>query len=231
MRLGLSFRKGASICRRMPVGGRLALGRGIGYTRAMSAAITPRRQARIREVLARRQKGLTLVMDNIWDPHNVAAILRSCDAFGVLRVHLYYTREQYPDMMSRRASGSAVKWVDAEFHDDAVAMVTQLRAQGCRVIRTGFSSQARPLPEYDLSGSVAVILSNEHDGTSPELVGLVPDELYIPMYGMVQSFNVSVAGALILYEASRQRSAAGCYAAPTLTPEELDALALDWAER
>ncbi|MDD4951664.1 MAG: RNA methyltransferase [Desulfovibrionaceae bacterium] len=196
----------------------------------MRNEVTPERERRIREVLERRQKDLTLVVDNVWDPHNVSAILRSCDAFGLLRVHLYYTSEKWPEL-GRKSSASARKWVERVAHRDAGSMIGDLRAQGFRVLRTGFSDTARPLMDWDLAAPAAIIVGNEHRGASPELVELVPDELYIPMQGMVQSLNVSVAAAVILYEAFRQRLSRGMYDAPGLEAGELEALALTWRGR
>ncbi len=196
----------------------------------MPREITDRRKARIRQVLERRQRDLTLVIDNIWDPHNVSALLRSCDAFGVLGVHLHYTTAQWPDL-GKKSSASAKKWISRSNHSDGPAMIASLRKQGYQVVRTGFSATARPLNAFDFTGPTAVILSNEHRGTSPELAELVDDELYIPMQGMVQSFNVSVAGALILYEAYSQRNRKGLYDSPSLEPGEIDELFKQWCEK
>lgn len=192
--------------------------------------LTERRLERIRYVLARRQKDLTLVIDNVHDPHNVSAILRSCDAFGVSGVHLYYTTEAFP-ALGRRSSASARKWVTRTRHSNADGMAAQLRDQGMQLLVTGFSETAKPLAEWDLSAPTAVVLSNEHGGVKPELHALADGEVYIPMMGMVQSLNVSVAAAVILYEAFRQRNAKGMYASPSLSAEELDALEQDWASR
>jgi len=194
----------------------------------MPKEITEERKKRIEYVLARRQKDLTLVMDNIWDPHNVSAVLRSCDAFGVAGVHLYYTTSNWPEL-GRKVP--AQKWVPRTRHLDPVAMVEQLRGEGCQILRTGFSERARPVMDFDFTRPTAVILSNEHRGTSPELAEQVKDEIYIPMQGMVQSFNVSVAAAIILYQAFVQRQAAGMYDEPTYSPEELEALRQDWYQR
>jgi tRNA (guanosine-2'-O-)-methyltransferase len=196
----------------------------------MRTTITDERRERIRQVLSRRQPALTLVMDNIWDPHNVSAILRSCDAFGILRVHLYYTTEKWPEM-GAKSSASARKWVERVPHDDPDELIGGLKAQGFQILRTGFSATARPLHAYDFTRPTAVIMGNEHRGASAELVERTPDELYIPMQGMVQSLNVSVAAALILYEMSSQRRRAGLLDAPALAPEELEALAAQWMTR
>ncbi len=151
--------------------------------------VTDRRRHKIISVLSRRQKDLTLIIDNIHDPHNVSAILRSCDAFGVYKIHLYYTTEEFP-ALGRKTSASAIKWVEREKHTDPVSMVEGLRREGFHIIRTGFGEGARALGEWDLTIPTAVILGNEHRGLSPELCELVEDELYIPMQGMVESLNV-----------------------------------------
>jgi len=190
--------------------------------------ITERRTKRIRDVLARRQPDLTLVIDNIHDPHNVSAILRSCDAFGVQRVHLLYTDTAFPNL-GKKSSASAKKWVETVRHPDAAAMATALKAEGYALIATGFNATATPLPKWDLGRKTAIILGNEHRGVDADLLPLVDGTLYIPMQGMVQSLNVSVAAAVILYEAFRQRQAAGRYDRPSLAPDELERLATAWA--
>jgi tRNA (guanosine-2'-O-)-methyltransferase len=169
-------------------------------------------------------------MDNIWDPHNVSAVLRSCDAFGVSGVNLYYTTAQWPDL-GKKSSGSAKKWIELSRHIDAADMIGGLRQKGMQILRTGFSETARPVMDFDFTLPTAIILSNEHRGTAPELAELVPDEIYIPMQGMVQSLNVSVAAAIILYQAFTQRHAAGMYAVPSFTDEELEIRKTEWYAR
>jgi len=196
----------------------------------MRGFITPERTERIKTVLSRRQKDVTLVMDNIWDPHNVSAILRSCDAFGLFRVHLYYTTEKWPEL-GKKSSASAKKWVERVCHDSAPEMLAGFAQAGVQVIRTGFSASARPLYDFDFTRPTAVILSNEHRGAGPELIEQVAQELYIPMQGMVQSLNVSVAAAVILYEMFSQRRRAGLLDSPAFSPEELAALELEWSDK
>jgi tRNA (guanosine-2'-O-)-methyltransferase len=190
--------------------------------------ITERRARRIRDVLSRRQLDLTLVVNNIHDPHNVSAILRSCDAFGVHRVHLLYTDTAFP-ALGKKSSGSAKKWVETVRHPDAASLAASLKAAGFAMVTTGFTATATPLPQWDLTRRTAIILGNEHRGVDEDLAPHVDGTLYIPMQGMVQSLNVSVAAAVILYEAFRQRQAAGCYDTPSLPPDELDRLAGVWA--
>jgi tRNA (guanosine-2'-O-)-methyltransferase len=192
--------------------------------------ITEERLERIRLVLARRQPDLTLVLCNIHDPHNVSAILRSCDAFGVAAVHLYYSTEPFP-LLGKRSSASAKKWVDRQRHRDAKAMVKRLKDDGHQIIGTGFGPQSRPLTRWDLTRPTAVVLGNEHRGIDEEVAALVPDQLHVPMQGMIQSLNVSVAAAIILYEAWRQRQEKGMYDEPSIPADEFEEMVQEWAAK
>ena len=196
----------------------------------MTKQRTPEREAKIRRVLGFRQHDLALVMANIHDPHNVSAIYRSCDAFGVPVVHQYYTRTAFPHL-GEKSSASARKWVASVRHSTPEDLMAALRAGNMRVYATSCSPEARPISEYDLASPTAVIMGNEHSGVDPELLPLVDGELYIPMYGMIQSFNVSVAAALVLSEASRQRALAGKYDAPSCPEEELEAMVQAWLRK
>ena len=189
--------------------------------------MTPEREAKILRILSQRQKDLTLVLANIHDPHNVSAIYRSCDAFGVPKVHLYYTDTPFP-VLGAKSSASARKWVSSVRHKDAGDLMAALKAEGMRVYATSCSEVARPVGDLDLTLPTAFILGNEHRGVDAELVPGVDGEVYIPMYGMIQSFNVSVAAAILLAEASRQRREAGMYERSSYTDEELAALYAEW---
>lgn len=172
--------------------------------------LTPEREERLRRALARRQDDLTLVLANIHDPHNVSAIYRSCDAFGVGMVRLYYTHTAFP-VLGRKSSASARKWVDSVKYAAAGPMFADLHDAGFQVLATSFSSVALPLWQWDFLKPTAVILGNEHDGVEEELLRRADGELYIPMQGLIQSLNVSVAAAVILAEAARQRQEAGYF--------------------
>lgn len=191
---------------------------------------TARRKARLMEVLAHRQPDLTLVLANIHDPHNVSAIYRSCDAFGVSQVHLYYTNTPFP-ALGRKTSASARKWVETARHKTSADLLEALHGQGMQILATSFTEKARPLREWDFTRPTAVIMGNEHSGVEPELLQAADGELYIPMYGMIQSFNVSVASAIILAEAARQREAAGMYAAPRLDEASLADKLEEWLDK
>jgi tRNA (guanosine-2'-O-)-methyltransferase len=193
---------------------------------------TQRRQARIRAALSRRQPDLTVVLENVHDPHNVSAILRSCDGVGVLRAHAVYTIEEPPaGGFARQTSASAAKWVDVERHESIAACYDQLRADGFTILATSIGPESRTLFDCDLAGPVALVFGNEMRGVSEEARALADGAIEIPMAGMVQSLNVSVAGAICLYEAFRQRMAAGDYETPKLTANELRLLEDDWLRR
>jgi len=196
----------------------------------MAKEPTERRKARLLEVLSHRQPDLTLVLANIHDPHNVSAIYRSCDAFGVSQVNLYYTNTPFP-ALGRKTSASARKWVESVRHKDSAALMTSLHGQGMQVLATSCTPTARPLREWDFTRPTAVIMGNEHSGVEQDLLNVADGELYIPMYGMIQSFNVSVAAAIILSEAARQREAAGMYGTPRLDAASLQAKMDEWLEK
>lgn len=196
----------------------------------MTKQITPERLERITKVLSWRQKDLTLVLANIHDPHNVSAIYRSCDAFGVAQVHLYYTDTQFPTL-GRKTSASARKWVNTVRHSNREELMASLRAGGHQILATSCTPAARPVAAYDLTRPTAIVMGNEHSGVAQELVDVVDGEIYIPMYGMIQSFNVSVAAAVLLSEASRQRVLAGMYDRPTYDEEEFQARLQEWIEK
>lgn len=193
---------------------------------------TERRQARIRTVLARRQPDLTVVLENVHDPHNVSAILRSCDGVGVLRAHAVYSIEEPPPgAFARQTSASAAKWVEVERHESIADCYTRLRAEGFSILATSIGPDSRPLYDIDFRQPVALVLGNEMRGVSAEARDMADGAIQIPMAGMVESLNVSVACAVCLYEAFRQRTAAGDYEYSKLDPDRLRALEEDWLRR
>ena len=145
-------------------------------------------------------------------------------------MHLYYTNCAFP-ALSKKTSASARKWVDTVRHDDRESLFAALRARPCQVLATSCTPSARPVGDYDFTKPTAIIMGNEHAGVPEELIPHVDGEVYIPMFGMIQSFNVSVAAALMLAEASRQRREAGMYERMSWTNEEYaERLAL-WLEK
>ncbi len=191
---------------------------------------TEKRLARIEDVLTRRQPDLTVVMENIHDPHNVSAMLRSCDAAGVLGVHLVYYRETYPDI-GKKSSASARKWVRRTKHATVEACYDSLRGEGFSIYATRLDDSARSLFELDLRRPTAFVFGNEHRGVSEEAASLADASVSIPMMGMIQSLNVSVACAVALFETVRQRLKGGDYGNPKLSEEMIASMLKEWAMR
>jgi tRNA (guanosine-2'-O-)-methyltransferase len=189
-----------------------------------------RRLEKIRQVLEKRQPGLTVVMENIHDPHNVSAVFRTCDAVGVMRVELLYTREKFP-RIGKKSSSSANKWLERRRHESVDECFRTLRNEGFLIYATHLGSGTVPLYELDLTKKVALVFGNEHRGVSEEAAAKADANFQIPMVGMIQSLNVSVAAAVSLYEALRQRLASGMMNRGGLSRKELEALYEDWIQR
>lgn len=190
--------------------------------------MTPERYQKIRRVLARRQPTLTVLMDEVNKPHNFSAILRTCDAVGVLTAHAVPPKSGVLPTFDA-TSGSAHKWVAVQRQPDAVTAVRQLQAAGLQVLATHLSQRSLDYREPDYTRPTCVLLGAEKWGVSDEAAEIADANIVIPMFGMVQSLNVSVAAATILFEAQRQRLSAGMYDTPQLAPAELDRLAFEWA--
>lgn len=192
--------------------------------------LSSRRSERIKGVLARRQPDLTVVIENVHDPHNVSAILRSCDAVGIMQVELLYTVEKFP-RIGKKSSSSANKWLDRRKHTSVEECFTTLRNEGFAIFATHLGDSSKSLYELDLTKRVALVFGNEHRGVSDEAAAHADGNFEIPMLGMIQSLNVSVACAVALFEALRQRLANNSLKNPKLTERELDALHNDWIKR
>jgi len=188
---------------------------------------TPRRFHRLRDVLGRRQPDLTVLLENVDVPRNLAAILRSCDAVGVLEAHAVWPRGRLK--ISRPASGGNRRWVPVRKHRTLAGAIAHLRESGLRLLAAHPFPGAVPYREIDLTLPTAILLGNEDTGVTDEALAAVDGRVIIPMSGMGTSLNVSVAAALILFEAQRQRLAAGLYDRPRLDPEIYRTTLFEWA--
>ena len=186
------------------------------------------RKKKILGVLTRRQPDLTIVVENIHDPHNVSAMLRSADAVGIHEVQLVYTKEKFPKV-GKKSSSSANKWVGRRRFDSIQACFAQLRSEGFTIYATRLEEGAKSLYTLDLTRKTAFVFGNEHEGVSDEAARLADARVMIPMMGMIQSLNVSVACAVTLYEALRQRLES--YQRPRFSKAEFDALHAEWLKK
>jgi len=188
--------------------------------------MTLRRRERVATVLARRQPDLTVVAESVHKPHNLSAVLRSCDAVGIGTIHAVQPTGGVPTYTA--TSASAERWVDVMVHGTVEAAVAHLRRDGLTVYATRLSHTAVDYRNVDFVKPCAIIIGNEREGVTREAAELADAHIIIPMLGMVQSLNVSVATAVVLFEAQRQRLAAGLYDEPRLLEDELDAIAQRW---
>jgi tRNA (guanosine-2'-O-)-methyltransferase len=178
------------------------------------AFMSPERYARIRDFLSLRQPSLTLCLEQLHKPHNVSAIVRSCDAVGVYEVHAVWDKK--PDIRKSTAMGSE-NWVYTKEYLCIEDAVSHLKTQKMQVLVTNLSENAVDFRDIDYTLPTAIILGQEKYGATQEAIAAADQDIIIPMVGMVQSLNVSVAAALILYEAQRQRQLAGMYNVQQLT--------------
>ncbi len=189
-----------------------------------------RRVDKIKSVLAHRQPDLTVVLENIHDPHNVSAVLRSCDAVGMLRVELLYTVEKFP-RIGKKSSSSANKWLERRKHTSVDECYATLRGEGFTIVATHMGVSSVSLYDLDLTKKVALVFGNEHRGVTDEAAAKADGNFQIPMLGMIQSLNISVACAVSLYEVLRQRISKGHLLHPKLSEKDLAILYHDWIKR
>ncbi len=187
-----------------------------------------RRLAKLESVIRHRQPDLTVVLENIHDPHNVSAVLRSCDAAGVMEVQLVYTHEEFPKL-GKKSSASAKKWVEHRKFESISGCFGRLHKEGYSIYATHLGKRTTPLYTLDLTKKVALAFGNEHRGVSEEAAELADGNFTIPMFGMIQSLNVSVACAVTLFEAVRQRILAGRYGASKFDDKDVNKLLKKWA--
>lgn len=186
-----------------------------------------KRLNKLTAVAKARQHTLRLVLENVHDPHNVSAVFRTCDAAGIPKVSLLYYLEKFPGI-GKKTSASAFKWIEKEKHTDVKECYDNLRASGFKIYASSLGEGTKSLYDINMTEKCAVVLGNEHRGVSLEAADMADEKLYIPMFGMVQSLNISVAAAVIIYEALRQRLAKGMYNVSDLDKEELDKLIDKW---
>lgn len=171
--------------------------------------MNPTRYARICEMLARRQPDLTVCMEQVHKPHNVSAIIRTADAVGVHEVHAVWPGSRMRTMASAAAGSNS--WVQVKTHRTIGDAVAHLKGQGMQILATHLSDNAVDFREIDYTRPTCILMGQRKTGITQEALALADQDIIIPMIGMVQSLNVSVASALILYEAQRQRQNAGMY--------------------
>lgn len=190
--------------------------------------MTNERRQKIETVLSKRQNDLTLVLENVFDPHNISAVMRSCDAVGVQEIYVLNTKIPRHKKWGAKSSSSAAKWLTIHQFENAEQCFEQIRKKYSTVLTTHLSSDAVSLYELNLTTSVALVFGNEHSGVSDEIIAMADGNFIIPQVGIIQSLNISVACAVSLYEAFRQKQNAGHYDQTKLTDVEYGTLFNEW---
>ncbi len=190
--------------------------------------MTPERAQKFENVVNRRQGDLTVILENVHDTHNIGAVLRTCDSVGIDEIFLLYTDPGLTPTnikLGKRTSAGARKWVTVHSFSEVKKCFDVVKAKYKNVYATHLNADAVGIYELDLSQPVALLFGNEHRGVSEEALALVDGNFIIPQVGMVESLNISVACAVSIYEAFRQRYEKGFYTDnPTTTKAEKEAL-------
>ena len=189
---------------------------------------TARRFRRLKSVLDRRQPDLTVLLENVHKPHNFAAVLRTCDAVGVFEAHAV-TPEGARPALHRAVTSSAGAWLRVRAWADLRAACDDLGGRGFQLVAAHPAPGAVDFRAVDYTRPTVLVLGQEKDGVTAEALARADRLVAIPMLGMVPSLNVSVAAAVILFEAQRQRAAAGLYDRPRLDPETYRTTLFEWA--
>ena len=181
--------------------------------------MTPERTNKLLTVLNRRQSNLTVVLENVFDPHNVSAVMRTCDSVGIQDIYIINTKIPPHKEWGFKSSSSARKWVTSHQFTDVQECFAALRSKYSRILTTHLGDGSIGLYDIDFTESIALIFGNETHGVSEEIRKLADGNFVIPQMGIIRSLNISVACAVTIYEAYRQKKQAGQYDQPSL-PEE-----------
>ena len=190
--------------------------------------MTPERNDRLSSVLNKRQPDLTVLLENVFDPHNISAVMRTCDAVGIQDIYILNTKIPPHKKWGAKSSSSAAKWLTIHQFTDATTCFTELRRHYKKIYTTHLSTDAVGLHQLNLTEPVALVFGNEHSGVSEDIIAMADGNFIIPQVGIIKSLNISVACAVSLYEAYRQKVNAGHYDATKLEGEKLESLRNEW---
>jgi tRNA (guanosine-2'-O-)-methyltransferase len=190
--------------------------------------MTPERRHRLISVLNKRQPDLTVVLENVFDPHNISAVMRTCDAVGIQDIYVLTNKIPRHKKWGARSSSSAAKWLTVHQFDNLEECISEVRKKYSKIFTTHLSSDAVSLYSINFTESVALVFGNEHAGVSEEMIAKADGNFIIPQMGIIQSLNISVACAVSIYEAMRQKTNAGHYEQSRLDPTTYQQLLQDW---
>lgn len=190
--------------------------------------MTPERTKRLNDVLDKRQPGLTVVLENVQDPHNISAVMRTCDAVGIQDIYILNTKIPRHKKWGAKSSSSAAKWLTVHQFEDTQECFIALRKQYQKIFTTHLSTDAVEMYAMDFTQNIALVFGNEHSGVSEDAIALSDGNFIIPQVGIIKSLNISVACAVTLYEAFRQKQVAGHYVQKQLQEPAYSTLRKSW---
>lgn len=171
---------------------------------------------------------MTVVMENVFDPHNISAVMRTCDAVGIQDIYILNTLIPRHKKWGKKSSSGVSKWLNIHQFVNRVACFDELRKQYDFIFTTKLADNSVSLYELDFTKKIALIFGNEHSGVSDEVSRMADGNFIIPQTGLVKSLNISVACAVTLYEAFRQKSLAGHYHQTQMSDEQMVQLKKKW---
>ncbi|HEY5405435.1 MAG TPA: RNA methyltransferase [Ginsengibacter sp.] len=190
--------------------------------------MTPQRHKRLTTVLSHRQPDLTVVLENVFDPHNISAVMRTCDAVGIQDVYILNNRIPPHKKWGYRSSSTAAEWLTIHQFTEPEKCFEEIRKRYNKIYTTHLSDEAVDLYALDLTESVALVFGNETFGVSDDIRLFSDGDFIIPQVGIIKSLNISVACAVTLYEAFRQKNASGHYLQSRLPKTQLEAINTAW---
>ncbi|MDB5248139.1 MAG: methyltransferase [Segetibacter sp.] len=190
--------------------------------------MTPERRERLLSVLNKRQNNITVVLENVFDPHNETAVMRTCDSIGIQDIYIINNRKPPRKQWGFRSGSGAKKWLTIHEFTNPEVCFNELRDKYSRILTTHLGADSVGLYDIDFTESIALVFGNERFGVSDEARALADGNFVIPQCGIIQSLNISVACAITVYEAYRQKELAGHYKQPSLPPDQLKELLTGW---
>lgn len=190
--------------------------------------MTPERREKLLRVANLRQNNLTVVLENVFDPHNVSAVLRTCDSIGIQDVYILNTRIGPHKKWGFKSSSSANNWMTTHQFTETNQCIEALRDKYATILTTHLAPNSVGLYQLDLTGNIALVFGNEHSGVSEEMIASADGNFIIPQQGIIRSLNISVACAVTIYEAYRQKKNAGHYDQPSLPAKRKQELLKEW---
>lgn len=182
---------------------------------------------KVEKILSWRQPDLRVVLEEVTNTHNASAVVRTCDAAGILNIDVIYS-EPAPFPVNEAISTRADKWLNLTNYSSAGSCLRRLKEQGFKIAATHLGSDSIPYTDLDYTQPIAIVFGNESDGISEKARQLADYSIKIPMFGMSQSLNISVSAGIILYEALKQRIEKGYFKSPRLSQRDFEQLRNKW---